>query len=414
MSTPPRIAVLGAGLAGLAAATQLIRDGHDVTVFEARDRVGGRLWSETMEAGGGEHVIERGAEFVLDGYSLFREYCERHGLELVDTGMSYYIRTPVDRPGVTTDDMESLGTAAARRAEASAGLSVADVLDDIEANGPVREALEARVEMSTAVRTDQVVARGTLDHVASFDPGPSWRVSGGNQRLPCAMAEGLGGRVALGRRVEAVVQSAHEVEVVLDDGREVFDYVVAALPFSLVAPGGDVALDLSQEKRDAMARVVQGHAAKLHLGLKRAPETSAVMNVSDRFWTWTAYETPGRVAPVINSFGGELDHLIALGLENGAQTWEDRVRTQRGDLEIMERSAVLTAWSLDPMAQGAYTAHAPDFSDGDFVALAAPEGRVHFAGEYIDPEYTGLMEGALRSGESAAQRLMKTLSGAES
>ena len=58
------VAVVGAGYAGLAAAITLADHGVDVRVLEARDRVGGRVWSD--EAGGA--VIERGAEFVLDGY----------------------------------------------------------------------------------------------------------------------------------------------------------------------------------------------------------------------------------------------------------------------------------------------------------------------------------------------------------
>ena len=62
----PDVIVIGAGFAGLAAATELADRGVDVRVLEARDRVGGRVWSD--RAGGA--VIERGAEFVLDGYDV--------------------------------------------------------------------------------------------------------------------------------------------------------------------------------------------------------------------------------------------------------------------------------------------------------------------------------------------------------
>ena len=66
----PDVIVIGAGFAGLAAATELADRGVDVRVLEARDRVGGRVWSD--RAGGA--VIERGAEFVLDGYEVLREH----------------------------------------------------------------------------------------------------------------------------------------------------------------------------------------------------------------------------------------------------------------------------------------------------------------------------------------------------
>lgn len=403
----PRVAVLGAGLAGLAAATGLVRAGHDVTVFEARDRVGGRVWSETLSAAGGYHVIERGAEFVLDGYSTLRSYCADYGLELVDTGMSYYIRVPADRPSVTTEQMAALGQAAAEVARTTASpCSVADVLDSMNVSGDVRDALVARIEMSTAVRVDQVTAEGTLDHVASFEPGPSWRIGGGNQSLPDAMAAALTGRIRLDHRVSTVLQDADKVIVTTDRGSESFDYVVVALPFGVLADATAFVVDLPEWKQAAMSRVVQGNAAKLQIALETVPETSAVMSVADRFWTWTAYEQGGTVAPVLNCFGGELEHLTALGPDQGGQEWEKRVRAQRKDLHLAPAPALVTAWHADPLARGAYTAHAPGFSAEDADALGAPHHRLFFAGEYIDSEYTGLMEGALRSGDRAAAAII--------
>ena len=59
-----RVIVVGAGFAGLAAADALATAGVDVLVFEARDRVGGRVWSQELPTGG---VVEMGAEFILPG-----------------------------------------------------------------------------------------------------------------------------------------------------------------------------------------------------------------------------------------------------------------------------------------------------------------------------------------------------------
>lgn len=407
-STPPqRVAVIGAGLAGLAAATRLVRQGAEVTVYEARDRVGGRVWSETIEAAGAPHVIERGAEFVLNGYDLLRSLCAEHGLELVDTGMSYYVRTPADRPTVTTADMAELGRAAAHAAAGGSGArSVADVLDALGITGPAREALEARIEMSTAVRVDQVTAEHTLEHVASFEPRPSWRIGGGNQGLPKALATALGDRIRLNAEVESVTQDGETVRVESHGAAETFDAAVIALPVGVLVAADAVRLELPDWKRAAFSSVVQGNAAKLHLALDRVPEPSAVMSVSDRFWTWTANELGGGVAPILNCFGGEIGKLRELGIEAGGGDWEARVRALRSDLPLATGQAVLTAWPLDPFARGAYSAHAPGFSAQDAAALEAPVGRLHFAGEYVDPEFTGLMEGALRSGDRAAAAIL--------
>ena len=79
-----RAAVVGAGFAGLAAADELRRGGAEVVVLEARDRVGGRVWSPHLENGS---VIEMGAEFILPGNDVLRETARRLGLELADKGM---------------------------------------------------------------------------------------------------------------------------------------------------------------------------------------------------------------------------------------------------------------------------------------------------------------------------------------
>jgi len=88
-----RVCVIGAGFAGLTAATELNASGIDVIVLEARDRVGGRVWSQPFDpAEPASPVIERGAEFILEGYDVLRSYADGLGLTLADTGMSYYVR----------------------------------------------------------------------------------------------------------------------------------------------------------------------------------------------------------------------------------------------------------------------------------------------------------------------------------
>jgi monoamine oxidase len=77
-----RVVVVGAGFAGLMAARQLSQRGCEVVVLEARDRVGGRVWSQELVPGDPRTVIERGAEFVLADYDVLREVATGLGLEL--------------------------------------------------------------------------------------------------------------------------------------------------------------------------------------------------------------------------------------------------------------------------------------------------------------------------------------------
>src|SRR6185437_2990458 len=99
-----RVVVAGAGFAGLLAAYRVARAGHEVVVLEARDRVGGRIWSQELVPGDPRTVVERGGEFVLDGYDVMRSVLDDLGLRLAETAMSYYSREP--RGGLPTTAAE--------------------------------------------------------------------------------------------------------------------------------------------------------------------------------------------------------------------------------------------------------------------------------------------------------------------
>ena len=343
----PDVIVIGAGFAGLAAATELADRGVDVLVLEARDRVGGRVWSD--RAGGA--VIERGAEFVLDGYEVLREHAARFGLELTDTGMSYYVREPRGVP-CTAEELQAAGRAVARAARESTASSVAEVV--------------AGADLSRAA------AEAVLAHTAAFDPLPSHRIAGGNQRLAEAMAERLGERVRLGVEVRSLDE--------LDAG-----HVILAVPLP-----GLRRFELPDWKHAALDRAEMGHAAKLHVPLARPAPTSAVMSVPGRYWCWTAVDT----SEVLNCFAGSPRALERLAVADGPATWLESVAGLRPDVELAD-GAVLTTWP-----DGAYSA-----AGLDEAALAAPAGRLHFAGEHTAGPWAGLMEGALRSGIRAAREI---------
>ena len=105
-----RVVVAGAGFAGLLAAYRVARAGHEVVVLEARDRVGGRVWSQELVPGDPRTVVEHGAEFVLDGYDLMRALAGEFGLQLAGMAMSYYEREP--RGGAATSHQEMAQCAA--------------------------------------------------------------------------------------------------------------------------------------------------------------------------------------------------------------------------------------------------------------------------------------------------------------
>lgn len=403
-----RIGIIGAGLAGLAAATRLAEAGEQVTVFEARNRPGGRVWSEMLDTPCGSYVIERGAEFVLDGYTSMRGLLSQCGLSLVDTGMSYYVREPGDVAGITCDDIIRTGREALQLARSTSVRGTAErLLSALPGEPDLVDALRARIEISTAVSASEVTAE-SLRHIASFEPKPSWRVAGGNQRLPNALADALGSAVRYGETVRAVENiSDGGVLVTTDAGTSVFDAVIVALPLAVIRDQ-QVTLPTNQARGAALEHVLQGHAAKLHLPLEAPPRTSAIMSVEGRYWTWTATDESGGVVPVLNAFMGSSSAIARSNLTQNPAQWVTKARALRPDLAIpQDASALTTVWSEDPLAGGAYAAHAPGATAADTAVLEKSVGDVFWAGEYSEPEFVGLMEGAIRSGERAAGRVIQ-------
>ena len=204
-----RIAVIGAGLAGLAAADALQRAGSDVIVLEARDRVGGRVWSRRLANGA---VVEMGAEFILPGNTVVEETARRLGLGLWEKGMAYGRREPRGGGPVTEDDLRAAAAAigaALADPEAERG-SAAALLDRLDQPDAVREAIRARVEVSAATSAADVGA-DELAGLAAFSDAPSAGVAGGNQSLAHALAEPL--RIQLSTPVAAVVRGEDGVRL---------------------------------------------------------------------------------------------------------------------------------------------------------------------------------------------------------
>lgn len=401
-----RVLVIGAGFAGLACADRLVTLGHDVSVIEARGRVGGRVWSQELIPGRADTVIERGAEFVLDGYDSLHTMIRRFNLTAAPSTMSYYVREPRGtNPQVSAEQVAAAARALQPAVVASSPhTSLREFLDSHPQFPTESQVLAARAAISWATSEELLSARVLLGAAASVQPQPTARIAGGNQGIAHALAAGLGDRLTLNSPVTSVLVDERGVDVILPHGALRADRVVLTLPLPLLEtlnlqPG------LPQAQRHAMARLARGHAAKLHVPLKVRPVPSAVMDVPHRFWCWTATDGSGQVQPVVHCFSGSPGALAGLRLDTGLQHWLAAVESLRADLDLLSNQALLSTWDDDPWATFAYSAPSAKTEPGDEALVRRPMGRVHIAGEHTAGEWAGLMEGALRSGIRAADEV---------
>lgn len=401
-----RVVITGAGFAGLMAADRIARSGHEVVVLEARDRVGGRVWSAELVPGDPRTVVERGAEFVLDGYDVMRMLLGEFGLSLADTSMSYYQREPRGGGAVTDAEViECAHVVAATAVNARPGTSLAEAASSWHGSRAALEAFVSRVTATNGVSAGRLSAASATEVSSYFMERPSWRVAGGNQQLATALAARLGPAVRLGTQARSVEHDDEGVRVRTEDGEVAADAVILAvpmavlrqLPFSPALPG---------YLRAAWQRAGVAHNAKLHLPLTAPAEPSAVQSVPDRFWTWTATDGSGQVQPILHAFAGTEEGLAALEVSRGPATWARRAARLRPEVAPDLDRAQLTTWNDDPWAGESYTALTVEQASGDDQLTAAPVGRVHFAGEHTAGAWAGLMEGALRSGVRAADEVL--------
>jgi len=397
-----RVCVIGAGFAGLAAADALRAGGAEVTVLEARDRVGGRVWSVPFGKGA---VIERGAEFILPGYDEMEALAARFGIPLVLKGTPYGRRVPVGEEAVSQIALEDAFERIARSATADGG-SAADVIAGLGLDPPLSALIRTRVAISNGHPADDLAASVLDEGASTFGDFDNHTLEGGNMRLAEALAAELGAAVHLSSPTRKVRWSRGAVNVATDRDEIEVDAVVVAIP---TVPLAEIEFDppLEGATAEALRAVTYGQNSKLFVRLSSLAPPSAIMSVAGHFWTYTQLGADGEPAPFVTGYTGTMSAIDALGGSDGVERWTAALVALRQDLDLEPESAMLSSWNDDPWVRGSYSARtlSSPLRDNDLVK---PIGPLFFAGEHTAGEWHGLMEGALRSGQRAAEQVLRS------
>lgn len=440
-----RVHVVGAGLAGLACAARLVAAGVEVRVWEARTRLGGRTLTDLDLVPGG--WVECGGEFIDAEHSAMRRLCADAGIALQDLAR-------LDIPGAPRDllggrvhrgewaavpdarlasraarDLRSLGEARLDRLSAATWLAGAITGWPSSTFARYRAALvrgEYGVDPS-ALSALWLVADLAEDAGgrANGNETERYRIDGGTVRLVTALERSIGQqRIVRGARVAAVTRTADGVTLAIDGpaGRraETADRVVITLPPRVLA---DVDM-----RRSGVPSSVVGDITSIGMGTN----AKLIIPFDDPAWEDAGWNADGTSDTAIGStwqatmgqradgaalttlVGGSLGRRIA-GPDHGAATAAsvaERLalvdRVAPGSSEAARSGSVVHAWARDPFARGSYSAAKPG-QGADGPDLARPYGVVHFAGEHADPDFSGYMEGAVRSGQRAARQVLARL-----
>jgi len=468
---PPsrKVVVVGAGLAGLCAAYELQQLGYDVTVYEARDRVGGRVHSlhdfSRRQTDRTRRAVEGGGELIGSNHPLWNAYAAQFHLRFDDA--KDYGNSPMRLDGRTltfeetrhlTDDMEAYFDQFNLKAEtivdayepwtnpdaaALDRMSLADWLQSLSARSPrtrtARDLVEAQLVSDNGVEAAQQSMLGVLAMIKGHGVDKYWtdtevyRCRGGNDRLAHRFARSLGRAVQTSVRVAELRVHDGKVTVVAQStkpdagrgakrgtgpkrGRERLrvadaDDLILATPPSVWH---------RIKVTDRGLRTFLGGAPRLGRNVKY------LMRFDRRFWEdFSSSPTLTDTGPVDLTWEtSESEHapeftMVAFsGADNAARivncgTAGERDRLYRSHLEVpypgigheMTNHRFMN-WPEDEWSLGSYYFPRP----GD-VMKWGPRwkngygGWLHFAGEHTCYAFTGYMEGALASGYRLARRL---------
>jgi monoamine oxidase len=254
-----------------------------------------------------------------------------------------------------------------------------------------------------------------VDQFSEGVPGKDefYRIPGGNDRLPHAVADALRGRVVLRANVEAVRQTGDGVKIQFRENgtrREITSgFAVMALPATTLR---DVRFSppLPAEQWSAISRLQYGPATRVLLQFERAFWRRAGRHRA--FGTalpigavWDASEGQrGRSAMLMLLAGGRASaECRGIVATEGPEGLVARLRWLGAAAPL--KALWHTSWEDDPLARGGYAVFSPDFEPRLRDWLRRPAGRVAFAGEHTSLKWEGFMNGAIESGRRAAAEI---------
>lgn len=443
--TTPRIAIIGAGIAGLTAAHYLEKAGLTATLYDAQSRVGGRIVSAQGLLADGI-TTEMGGEFIDSNHDDVRYFCRLFNLPLLDTKAGSEARL------VSTDYYfggrritEAEIREAFRPFSARVRADIASFPESLDPNHPAvrsldRLSIDAYLErigmsgwLSEVIRGSFTSELGleseeqsSLNLLVMLNPDVSkqvelygdsderYKVIGGNERIVTELSRSLSSPVQLGWQLERLRARATDYELAFTNGQtQTADFVLLTVPFSVLRT---VRLDveLPERKRRCIAGLGYGMQSKLFLG------------VNERIWReqgYTGYVLSDHVhngwdsSQMQHNNAGPGGYSLFLGGEKGRT-----LALSQADVYLKGVNSVfpgvaatyngrknLYNWNQNMFARGAYACYkvgqVSDFggSEGQRV------GNLFFAGEHCSVEFQGFMNGGAETGRRAAEDIVRMM-----
>ncbi|MDB5106814.1 MAG: FAD-binding protein [Fibrobacteres bacterium] len=445
-----RIAIVGAGIAGLHAAHLLAKGGLSSEIYEAGARAGGRILTIRNLVSPGQYT-EAGGEFIDSSHTDMMSLAREMGLAIQDAQggdlaglienawfFGGHLRTEAEVAVAVRDFTTAIQMDIGRLPEAiSAGtagfaaeldrMSLEEYLHRRGVTGWLRDLVTAAyvsefgldagrqscLNLLTLVSLD--TSAGRFEVFGESDE--RFRIAGGNQALTDALAARYAASLRLNHRLEAVAADGDGYRLsFLGPGGAVetkADAVILALPFTLLR-SVDFKIDLPEAKRKCIAELGYGTNSKLFLGFSSRPWRKA--GYAGNFFTdgpiqsgWEHTKVqPGEAGGITVFQGG----TAGLDLAKGGPAAQAEAlagpldRVFPGTMAARNGNVGAFHWPTYPLSLGSYACYMPGQWTGLSGEEGKPVGNLFFAGEHCSAEFQGYMNGGALTGRLAAEAIL--------
>jgi monoamine oxidase len=453
--TDAEVVVVGAGLAGLQVARRLLAQRVEVLVLEARDRVGGRLENAQVPGYAGT-VVELGGQWIGPSQGRMTALVAELGLETFPSHNDGEILLLLDGKRArmashrgAVPKLNPLVVADLAQAQLRLGRLSRTIPLEAPWTAPRARTLDARtfagwVSANLCTRTGRAFlsaaietifaadpadlsllhvlfylhSGGDLDTLINFDQGAQQdRIVGGSARIAEAMAAALGDRVRLGRPVRRIDHGEQGVEVHADGGGSVSAArVVVTLPPTLA--GRLVYSPALPSWRDQLTQrlpagsVIKTYAVYPTPFWREEGFTGSVVNDRSPVGFLVDNSPPTGTPGVLLGFiEGRAARQLSRGTEQDRrQALVDAAVAAFGPRAASPELYLERDWSAEEYTRGCYGAHFPTGVWTSYgPALREPVGPIHWAGAETAAVWNGYLEGAVRSGDAAAEQVLAAL-----
>jgi monoamine oxidase len=420
--------VIGAGMAGLAAARALHSKGAAVVIVEGRNRIGGRVWTAASTQG---VPLDLGASWIegVNGNpisALARRFNVPTAVTDFDNRLIY------EAGGKKLDDAEieriasgyqsaldQVGTFRSRLEKKDApDISLGAGFDQVLANRALSRPKRATFDysISTEIELDYGADVADLslfqwDQDSEFG-GDYVLFPGGYHQIVKGLARNLD--IRLNQIVERIEYDRDGVTIITNQGEFKGERAIVTLPLGVLKRGEVTFVPpLPERKLAAIRRLGMGTLNKTYLRFPRvfwSKEHDRIGYVSARKGEWTEWLNVFKYSgqPILLAFnGGEYGRRIEQSSDRAIVDAAMRVlRTIHGGSIPEPEETLITRWTSDAFAGGSYSCIPPGASGRDYDALAEPvQNRIFFAGEATSRKYPATVPGAFLSGEREGQRI---------